>query len=176
MPRRRCHGSASCECLSVSSFVRTYSVFLIRMCRSASLYIDKESNRSRPFRRLRAKRSVNIARRWRWTSVSQAATTSSQAQHNREPHSLLVSTTRRTGDSMSVPGLWAAVAAVAVVIIDALVRRAHRWAWEASLGGSRRARLPPGDMGWPVVGAMWAFLWAFKSGNPDSFIGSFIRR
>lgn len=79
-------------------------------------------------------------------------------------------------DSMSVPGLWAAVAAVAVVIIDALVRRAHRWAWEASLGGGRRARLPPGDMGWPVVGAMWAFLWAFKSGNPDSFIGSFIRR
>jgi len=77
---------------------------------------------------------------------------------------------------MSVPGLWAAVAAVAVVIIDALVRRAHRWAWEASLGGGRRARLPPGDMGWPVVGAMWAFLWAFKSGNPDSFIGSFIRR
>jgi ent-kaurenoic acid hydroxylase len=31
-------------------------------------------------------------------------------------------------------------------------------------------------MGWPVVGAMWAFLRAFKSGNPDSFIGSFIRR
>ncbi|KAG2553020.1 hypothetical protein PVAP13_9KG498926 [Panicum virgatum] len=25
-------------------------------------------------------------------------------------------------------------------------------------------------MGWPVVGAMWAFLRAFKSGNPDSFI------
>jgi len=80
------------------------------------------------------------------------------------------------GDSMSVPGLWAVVAAVVIVVIDALVRRAHRWAWEASLGASRRAQLPPGDMGWPVVGAMWAFLWAFKSGKPDSFIGSFIRR
>ncbi|PAN50390.1 hypothetical protein PAHAL_9G517100 [Panicum hallii] len=77
---------------------------------------------------------------------------------------------------MAGPGLLAAVAAVLVVAIDAVVRRAHGWAREASLGAGRRARLPPGDMGWPVVGAMWAFLWAFRSGDPDSFIGSFIRR
>ncbi|CAL4913757.1 unnamed protein product [Urochloa decumbens] len=77
---------------------------------------------------------------------------------------------------MAGPGLWAVVAAVLAVAIDAIVRRAHGWARESSLGARRRARLPPGDMGWPVVGAMWAFLWAFKSGNPDSFIDSFIRR
>ena len=75
--------------------------------------------------------------------------------------------------------LWAgmvALAAVAVVVLDAGVRRAHTWYWTASLGGERRHRLPPGDMGWPLVGGMWAFLRAFKSGNPDGFIDSFIRR
>ncbi|WVZ56408.1 hypothetical protein U9M48_006946 [Paspalum notatum var. saurae] len=77
---------------------------------------------------------------------------------------------------IAAPGLWAVVAAVSVVVIDALVRWAHGWAREASLGAGRRARLPPGDMGWPVVGTMWSFIWAFKSGNPDSFIGSFVRR
>ncbi|KAF8718771.1 hypothetical protein HU200_025073 [Digitaria exilis] len=73
-------------------------------------------------------------------------------------------------------GLWAVIATVVVLVIDAIVRRAHGWAKEASLGAKRRAQLPPGDMGWPVVGAMWAFLWAFKSGNPNSFVSSFIRR
>jgi ent-kaurenoic acid monooxygenase len=31
-------------------------------------------------------------------------------------------------------------------------------------------------MGWPLVGGMWAFLRAFKSGKPDAFIASFVRR
>jgi ent-kaurenoic acid hydroxylase len=31
-------------------------------------------------------------------------------------------------------------------------------------------------MGWPLVGGMWAFLRAFKSGKPDAFIDSFRRR
>ena len=73
--------------------------------------------------------------------------------------------------------LWAAFAAAAVVVaLDAGVRRAHAWYWTASLGGERRGRLPPGDMGWPLVGGMWAFLRAFKSGKPDVFIDSFVRR
>ncbi|KAL6848426.1 hypothetical protein ACP4OV_021720 [Aristida adscensionis] len=67
---------------------------------------------------------------------------------------------------------WAATAALAA----AAVRWAHgRWA-VAGLGGDRRRRLPPGDMGWPVVGTMWAFLRAFKSGHPDAFIASFAQR
>lgn len=71
----------------------------------------------------------------------------------------------------------AAVAvALALVVLDAVMRRAHAWYWMASLGAGRRGRLPPGDMGWPFVGGMWAFLRAFKSGKPDAFIDSFVRR
>lgn len=68
------------------------------------------------------------------------------------------------------------VGAVALVVVDAAARRAHGWYREAALGSARRARLPPGEMGWPLVGGMWAFLRAFKSGKPDAFIASFVRR
>ncbi|TVU47594.1 hypothetical protein EJB05_07200, partial [Eragrostis curvula] len=74
------------------------------------------------------------------------------------------------------PSLWAVAAAVFAVVLDVVIRIAHGWAREASLGADRRTRLPPGDMGWPVIGAMWSFLWSFKSGKPDAFIGSFIQR
>lgn len=77
---------------------------------------------------------------------------------------------------MMSPSLWAVAAAVLAVVLDMVMRTAHGWAREASLGAGRRARLPPGEMGWPVVGAMWTFLWSFKSGKPDGFIGSFIQR
>ena len=75
--------------------------------------------------------------------------------------------------------MWAALAGVlvplAAVALDAAVRAAHAWYWTASLGAGRRGRLPPGDMGWPLVGGMWAFLRAFKSGRLASFIDSFAR-
>ncbi|KQJ81398.1 ent-kaurenoic acid oxidase 1 isoform X1 [Brachypodium distachyon] len=73
---------------------------------------------------------------------------------------------------------WAAVAVglAVVVVVDGVVRKAHAWYWVGSLGAERRARLPPGDMGWPLVGGMWAFLRAFKSGKPDAFIDSLVGR
>jgi ent-kaurenoic acid monooxygenase len=73
--------------------------------------------------------------------------------------------------------VWAALVVLgAAVLLGTVVRWLHGWYREASLGAVRRARLPPGEMGWPVVGAMWSFLWAFKSGKPDAFIDSYIRR
>uniref|UniRef100_A0ACD6A3Q3 Uncharacterized protein n=1 Tax=Avena sativa TaxID=4498 RepID=A0ACD6A3Q3_AVESA len=71
---------------------------------------------------------------------------------------------------------WAASVAAGLFVLDAGARKAHAWYWTAPLGRERWRRLPPGDMGWPVVGGMWAFLRAFKSGQPDSFIDSFVRR
>ncbi|KAG6511492.1 hypothetical protein ZIOFF_029560 [Zingiber officinale] len=56
------------------------------------------------------------------------------------------------------------------------VRGLHAWAWELRLGAVGRSQLPPGDMGWPFVGNMLAFLRAFKSSDPDDFVASFSRR
>lgn len=50
------------------------------------------------------------------------------------------------------------------------------WIYERKLGKKKRENLPPGDMGWPFIGNMWSFLRAFKSGNPDAFISTLLRR
>ncbi|KAK8960861.1 Ent-kaurenoic acid oxidase 1 [Platanthera guangdongensis] len=78
-------------------------------------------------------------------------------------------------------GVAAATAAVAVVAAAAAGLRwaamwLHEWAHERKLGDDQRRRLPPGDLGLPFIGNMWAFLRAFKSGAPDYFIDSFVRR
>ncbi|KAL6861402.1 hypothetical protein ACP4OV_017102 [Aristida adscensionis] len=84
------------------------------------------------------------------------------------------------GGAGAAAGLWwwsaAAAVAAAVLLLDGAARRLHGWWREAALGAARRARLPPGEMGWPLVGGMWAFLRAFKSGRPDAFLASFVRR
>lgn len=56
-----------------------------------------------------------------------------------------------------------------------VLSRVNSWLYETQLG-DKRYQLPPGDLGWPFVGNMWAFLRAFKSSNPDSFINSFVAR
>ncbi|KAG5538829.1 hypothetical protein RHGRI_019398 [Rhododendron griersonianum] len=56
-----------------------------------------------------------------------------------------------------------------------LLRSVNCWLYESNLG-EKRFSLPPGDMGWPLIGNMWSFLRAFKSCNPDSFISSFVSR
>ncbi|KAJ0112442.1 hypothetical protein Patl1_03456 [Pistacia atlantica] len=56
-----------------------------------------------------------------------------------------------------------------------LVKRANEWFFTRKLG-NKQYLLPPGDMGWPLIGNMWSFLFAFKYGDPDSFISSFVNR
>ncbi|XP_039007415.1 ent-kaurenoic acid oxidase 2-like [Hibiscus syriacus] len=49
-----------------------------------------------------------------------------------------------------------------------------------SLGNPKQQQrlkpLPPGDMGWPLLGNMWSFVRAFKSQNPESFISNLKQR
>ncbi|KAK1286040.1 Ent-kaurenoic acid oxidase 2 [Acorus calamus] len=69
--------------------------------------------------------------------------------------------------------------AIVVGVLGALywvLKRVNEWVYESKLGEERRSRLPPGDMGWPLIGNMWSFLRAFKSGRPDSFISSYVKR
>ncbi|XP_058085828.1 ent-kaurenoic acid oxidase 2-like [Magnolia sinica] len=56
-----------------------------------------------------------------------------------------------------------------------LLKRMNVWFYETGLG-EKRYSLPPGDLGWPLIGNMWAFLRAFKTGYPDAFISSFVKR
>jgi ent-kaurenoic acid hydroxylase len=61
---------------------------------------------------------------------------------------------------------------VAVLLI---LKRANDW-YHTSRLGEKKCSLPPGDMGWPLIGNMWSFLIAFRFGRPDSFLSNFITR
>ncbi|XP_022146981.1 ent-kaurenoic acid oxidase 1-like [Momordica charantia] len=69
----------------------------------------------------------------------------------------------------------AAVATAGLVAAKWLLKSVNVWLYEAKLG-HRRLALPPGDLGWPFVGNMFAFFRAFKSTNPETFIDSYVSR
>lgn len=73
--------------------------------------------------------------------------------------------------------VWAVAvcAVVGLVGLKWLAKRANWWLYESKLGEEQN-HLPPGDMGWPLIGTMWTFLRAFKSSNPDSFTSDLVKR
>ncbi|KAH9302348.1 hypothetical protein KI387_013931, partial [Taxus chinensis] len=73
---------------------------------------------------------------------------------------------------------WASTVAVIVCGIYTIyhaLRRFNSWWYEPTLKKGS-APLPPGDMGWPLLGNMLSFLRAFKSTNPETFISGFVSR
>lgn len=72
--------------------------------------------------------------------------------------------------------IFGAVLLVSTIIVGAyalvfgFLGRVNDWYYTAG-----KLRLPPGDMGWPFIGAMPSFLSSFKS-HPDSFLSNLISR
>ncbi|CAN6486372.1 unnamed protein product [Victoria cruziana] len=64
---------------------------------------------------------------------------------------------------------------VGLSLVLKVLRGMNGWYYERK-AGELRSTLPPGDMGWPFIGNMWFFLRCFKSGNPESFVSSFVSR
>ncbi|KAK8575518.1 hypothetical protein V6N13_033245 [Hibiscus sabdariffa] len=74
--------------------------------------------------------------------------------------------------------MWLAVALATLggfAFLKWVLKSVSPWVYESKLGDMRYS-LPPGDMGWPLIGNMWSFLRAFRSDEPDSFMGSFVSR
>jgi ent-kaurenoic acid hydroxylase len=78
---------------------------------------------------------------------------------------------------IAMGSIWIIFIAIvgALLVLRALLKNVNWLLYEAKLG-VKQYSLPPGDMGWPLIGNMWSFLRAFKSNDPDSFMASFVKR
>ncbi|KAG4184888.1 hypothetical protein ERO13_A09G198700v2 [Gossypium hirsutum] len=68
--------------------------------------------------------------------------------------------------------LWSiAIIVVTFVVSFGFLKKAYE-----RLGQQQLKSLPPGDMGWPLIGNTWSFIRAYKSQNPESFINNLKKR
>jgi hypothetical protein len=59
------------------------------------------------------------------------------------------------------------------VFLNKFVRNFNGWYYHLTLR-NKEYPLPPGDMGWPLIGNLLTFIKDFSSGQPDSFITNLI--
>ncbi|KAB2067186.1 hypothetical protein ES319_A09G209700v1 [Gossypium barbadense] len=68
--------------------------------------------------------------------------------------------------------LWSiAIIVVTFVVSFGFLKKAYE-----RLRQQQLKSLPPGDMGWPLIGNTWSFIRAYKSQNPESFINNLKKR
>ncbi|XP_027931466.1 ent-kaurenoic acid oxidase 2-like [Vigna unguiculata] len=68
--------------------------------------------------------------------------------------------------------VWLLYAGGALLALRFILKNINWLLYEYKLGG-KQYFLPPGDLGWPIIGNMWSFLSAFKTTNPDTFMDKF---
>lgn len=64
---------------------------------------------------------------------------------------------------------------LACFCVKSCVWRLNEWYYNVKHGKNQYS-LPPGHMGWPLIGNMLSFVKDFSSGHPDSFINNLISR
>ncbi|KAI4306057.1 hypothetical protein L6164_029368 [Bauhinia variegata] len=77
---------------------------------------------------------------------------------------------------MELDWLWVSAACAAFyAFVFKFLRRVNGWYYDLKVR-TKKYPLPPGDMGWPLLGDMLTFTTAFKSGDPDSFVNRLVSR
>ncbi|XP_047182886.1 ent-kaurenoic acid oxidase 2-like [Vigna umbellata] len=71
--------------------------------------------------------------------------------------------------------MWLLYVFGALLVLRFLLRNVNWFLYEQKLG-EKQYFLPPGHMGWPLIGNMWSFFSALKTNNPESFMDSFYTR
>jgi len=59
------------------------------------------------------------------------------------------------------------------LFVNKFLRRINGWYYHLKLR-NKEYPLPPGDMGWPLIGNLLSFIKNFSSGQPDSFTTNLI--
>ncbi|MBA0796584.1 hypothetical protein Gohar_007344 [Gossypium harknessii] len=76
---------------------------------------------------------------------------------------------------LNILALILAVLLGTYVFVFGFLKKINEWRYVSSLGEKKHS-LPPGDMGWPIIGNMWTFLKVFRSNDPDTFIYNLVKR
>ncbi|KAG4134794.1 hypothetical protein ERO13_D08G178900v2 [Gossypium hirsutum] len=76
---------------------------------------------------------------------------------------------------LNILALILAVLLGTYVFVFGFLKKINEWRYVSSLGEKKHS-LPPGDMGWPIIGNMWSFLKVFRSNDPDTFIYNLVKR
>ncbi|GAY67593.1 Ent-kaurenoic acid oxidase 2 [Citrus sinensis] len=62
-----------------------------------------------------------------------------------------------------------------LVVMFGFLKKINEWYYVGRLGEKKNS-LPPGEMGWPLLGNMLSLIKAFRSSDPDSFIHCLVDR
>ncbi|XP_027336880.1 beta-amyrin 11-oxidase-like [Abrus precatorius] len=78
---------------------------------------------------------------------------------------------------MELNWFWmsAATLLTCYVLVFQFLRKLNGWYYNLRVM-NKQYPLPPGDMGWPLIGTLSTFMKDFLSGRPDSFINSLVSR